>query len=693
MVEFEINFGSSFKGLEMLSKLVDGIGKTFENTQSKATNFFTKLQQPIDWDGLGRTQAQLNHFAQNIQRSTDAVMGFVQPGVAFEQKMAELKAGTGVTGKALEDMGKQARSLAVEMGLPAEQIADVYLKNLSKLSPELAKTADGQKALNDMTRVQAMLAKGMGGDLAGATDALTTMMNAYNVDISKPEEAAKKMAMMGDMLTVSFKEGAIDVKDLSASMKTLGATGYMANVSLAETLATTQVLGQKGAKVAAEGGIALRNAITQLGQGELMPEKTLALLKASGVNISVLTDKTKDFADRMQELKKVGNDAVLAEFFGKENLVGGQAILENLDQIRDQTIKTQDATGANAEFAGQMMNTAQGALDKLKATFDDLSISAFESLKPYVPMISLTSQLAVGVSAVLPLFSTMGNLLKSGATGLMRYGLGLNFANGALQFQKKSLLGAMLGLVRWAGTMIASGVASLGTFLSSLGATTAGTWLFNTALSANPIGLVVIGIAALGAALWGLYEYFGSFGKMFFRLWTFVKEWNPFTLLAKAIDYVFGTDMMGSINSFFSWVEEKIAWLWDKIKGVGKLLGFTSDEIDAKQNAGKALIAELPEGLKIEDKKQVTDILGRGSEISKIPDFGEKIKGNAKTQKGLEGVSGGGSKAVNITINLQKLQDKIEVHTTSVKEGAKDIERQMTELLMRVLNSANQYQA
>lgn len=700
MVEFEINFGNSFKSLETLSKLMDNIGNAFDTAKNKATNFFTKLQQPIDWQGLGQTQVQLNNFAQNMQRSSDAIMGFMAPGIAFEQKMAEVSAGTGVTGKELEAMGQSARKLAVEMGLSADQVGGTYLDMLSKLSPELAKTAEGQKALNEMVKTTSMLSKGMGGDVAGASDALTTMMNAYNIDMSKPEEAAKKMAMIGDMLTVSFKEGAVDVGPLAASMKTLGASGSAANVSLAETLGTLQVLGQKGAKVGAEGGTAMRNALAQLAQGELMPKQTLELLKGAGVNISALTDKTKSFADRMEALKPIAkNDAIMSEFFGKENLVAGQAIIQNLDQIREATAKTQQATGANAEYAGVAMNTTQGVLDRMKSAFNDLAISAFDSLKPYVPMIGLTSQLAVGISTVLPLFSSMGNLLKSGTAGLMQYGLGLNFTSGALQFQKASLLGGIVSLARWAGTLVVSGLSSLATFTAGLLTSTTGVYAFNAALLANPIGIMVVGIAAIGVALWGLYELFSNFGT---EIWKFVDDnfIAPFKKVGHFIDELFGTNIMGSLKSFFSWIDEKISWLWDKIKGLGEILGFTAAEVEKKeaQAAGKpiyddeALKAALPKGVDLGsiNKSSFTDIFGAGSEMSKLPDIS---KGKDKTRKGLGGVAGGGAKATNITINLKKLQDKIEVHSVNLKEGAKDIEKQLTEMLLRVLNSTNQYSA
>lgn len=61
--------------------------------------------------------------------------------------------------------------------------------------------------------------------------------------------------------------------------------------------------------------------------------------------------------------------------------------------------------------------------------------------------------------------------------------------------------------------------------------------------------------------------------------------------------------------------------------------------------------------------------------------------GNLKD--GIHGIAGGGKQAVNVTINLQSLVAEQNFNTTSVKESVSDIERMVTETLLRVLNSAN----
>lgn len=66
--------------------------------------------------------------------------------------------------------------------------------------------------------------------------------------------------------------------------------------------------------------------------------------------------------------------------------------------------------------------------------------------------------------------------------------------------------------------------------------------------------------------------------------------------------------------------------------------------------------------------------------------------GQAGADGSLNGITGGGQKQTNINISLQKLVEKIELHSTNVTEGVDDIESKLTEMLLRVLNSVNQVQ-
>ena len=72
--------------------------------------------------------------------------------------------------------------------------------------------------------------------------------------------------------------------------------------------------------------------------------------------------------------------------------------------------------------------------------------------------------------------------------------------NTALQFSVATMFS-------WVAGVISAGVAMVASFLAPIGAAIAATWSFTAALLANPIGLIVVAVVALGAALVGLIVY------------------------------------------------------------------------------------------------------------------------------------------------------------------------------------------
>jgi hypothetical protein len=68
---------------------------------------------------------------------------------------------------------------------------------------------------------------------------------------------------------------------------------------------------------------------------------------------------------------------------------------------------------------------------------------------------------------------------------------------------------------------------------------------------------------------------------------------------------------------------------------------------------------------------------------------GSKGMGSAAPMDIPDNISSGGSKPTNITINLGKLHENIIINSQNLKEGVQDMEKQITEALLRVLNSGN----
>ena len=94
----------------------------------------------------------------------------------------------------------------------------------------------------------------MGGDVKGATDALTTSMFQFKVNLNDPIEAASEMERMMNVMAAGAQEGAL---------VQAGGMAKLANVSFEETNSALQALAQ-GGKYGAEAGVGLRNVLIKM---------------------------------------------------------------------------------------------------------------------------------------------------------------------------------------------------------------------------------------------------------------------------------------------------------------------------------------------------------------------------------------------------------------------------------------------
>ncbi|MDX1903782.1 MAG: phage tail tape measure protein [Thermonemataceae bacterium] len=664
MTEFELKILDNIAQVNSRLSQMDALLARNTNTGNKVSDAFSRI---------GTAATHFNNINNLVNSSTQALQQLTQPAIEVEHSLASLKAITGATDDQMAIMTKGAKEVASAYGVDATEALKVYETYLSKLSPELAKQPE---YLNKMVAQTALLSKTMGGDLAGATDVTATMLNGYNIDTKNAAASFDAAKRMHDMMVGSFNAGSAEVKDIAAAMDKLGPLGYQVGVSFSQVQAQIQLLNQKGNLKMNEIGTALRNVYAIMEQGELMPQKTLDLLKNAGVNVNKLADKTLAPIERFKELQKVAkNNNVVAEVFGKENLVAGSVLLNNLDLLKDfetAAIKTGDAT---QHFADTMGETTQSRLDKIGARFKLLAIEVGGLVQPYAPAIAVASQFSTIAMATLPVLGGLAGGLWAVSSRLLM-GTASLMGNIAAWIGFKALqMGSLIqSVVIGIGRMIVS----QGLWRGSTILMTAGQWLLNAAMNANPIGLFIAGVAALGGIVYGVYKLFSNY--------------NPFSLLGDAMESVFGEKTWGKIKGFFNdiwaWIEE----MWGKVSDFFTWISGadpSSNKTLAANVAGSGgILSEVYKKANIKPE-ETKDILGQDRERldTALPDF------NKEAEKGLAGVAGGGAKATNITINLQKLQDKIEVHASTLKESMTDVEKIVLETLLRVLNSANQYQA
>lgn len=197
---------------------------------------------------------------------------------------------------------------------------------------------------------------------------------------------------------------------------------------------------------------------------------------------------------------------------------------------------------------------------------------------------------------------------------------------------------------------------------------TAKQWLLNIALNANPIGLVVLAIAALVGLVtviiikyneWGaaLALLTGPLGFIINLIQSFRRNWDSIVEAFQGGGIIGGLKRIGVVilDALLMPIQQLLS-LIAKIPGMGKIAGGAADWIQ-KTRENLNLATPQTEDKKTESKKNsVNDTLGKSPDtLSKIPtDPTKEKKGkSSKSGDGLNvGSGGGGIKQITMTLNI-----------------------------------------
>lgn len=353
----------------------------------------------------GKSMFFLNQLKDGVDTITDAFDGAIEPGVKFQTAVADMAGITNLAGKELDGLAEKARDTAKAFGTDAADATDLYTSLLSKLTPELKKAPDALQIMSDNVMT---LSKTMKGDVAGATNAMTTAMNQFQVSMADPIQAAKTMTEYMNIMAAGTVEGSAEVTKVAEALEQAGLTAKTFGVTFAETNASIQLLDKAG-KNGSEGGIALRNVINKLQAPTSDAAKQLA---AAGININTLQNESLSLTDRLRALTPVmKNASVMSALFGGENMAAAMALVNGADQIDTWTEAIQGTTSAT-DMAAKQMDTYAERMKRMQAKIDDLKISFFEFVEPFAPIIKWTG-LAVSAIVTLGMVGwSIGNIMQ-----------------------------------------------------------------------------------------------------------------------------------------------------------------------------------------------------------------------------------------------------------------------------------------
>ncbi len=253
-------------------------------------------------------------------------------------------------------------------------------------------------------------------------------------------------------------------------------------------------------------------------------------------------------------------------------------------------------------------------------------------------------------------------------------------------------------------------------------------WLVNLAMYANPVSLIIAGILLLIGVIGLVVKYTNGWGESWSGMVTGSKEiFNAFVSYVNArFNELVNNVMIGLRKIQVGWYSFKeTLGIGDSSKNKAMLDGLQKEVERRKQSIAQGYM-QIVDGKKASEAFSKVGVSVDTEAISR--DFNKlkntfKNASGAKTTKGdyakdvvgkfggnplatggsadgakdssksgIKGITGGGKRQTHITVNLEKLQDKTEIHTISIDDGIEETEDKLIEMFLRILNSANQIQ-
>lgn len=600
-----------FEGQDNLSRLIEMIESRFQSLEGVVNDVEENIEGVVG--GAKGGVISFNQFAEAAERVGDVLQYGIAVFSEYDDNVKELNAITGIAGQDLERLGDSARQNGIDFNVGASQGIEAYKLLASNI--DIA-TIGGVAGLEKLGKETIILSKAARITLPEAAQTAAASLNQYG-------ESADQAGRYVNVLAAGAKYGAAEIPDLAMSLKEAGAVAHQAGIEIEGTVAPLEILSQNAVK-GSEAGTALRNIMlrlqTVLGR-DISKEGLPAILKSL-----------------QPQLK---NTTFLTKAFGMENINAAQVLIANADAVAEMEAKI---TGTNVAYEQAAINmsafseTAKGT----KARIDDLLISMGIAIEP-------------AITAVLTGINTALDWLKNNGPLVVDVFTSISIGVGAAAVVWGILNAQML-------------VANAYTWIL-----TAAQWALNIAMSANPVGIIVVAIGALIAGLALAYKRSVEFRAVLSGIGNVAKTLlNIFVGMGKVLIGMYTFDfglIKEGINDSANAVKEIAN------KGIGGIFKEGYNALMDEEKA-KAKAEEIKKG---KDEKTLTTETGKPVAPA----------GSPTTPTGSPTALGGGNNALrNITINIKALVNDITISNTTINQGVNSVKNELIEALVGVTRDA-----
>lgn len=605
-------------------------------------------------------------------------------GSSFETSFSKASTLFGDVSVDTDNLKSKIADMSKQTGISAEELNETLYQAMSAGIPV---TEDMGTAL---AAVQTAAKLSVGGFTSSSTamSGLTTAINAYGL-------SADDASRIADEFILVQNKGVTTVDELASNMGRAISTGSAYGVNL-ENLNAAYISLTKGGISTAESTTYLSSMMNELGDsgsdvGKVLQEKT-------GMSFSQLMDNGYSLADVLDILMASvdGDTSALMNLWGSaEAGKAANAILtQGTDNFRQSLDDLGNSSGTTEDAYTTMMDTADGKMKQVKETANDLFIKLFEEAEPVImaafdafgylldnldkvaavvaPLAAAFAGLKAGMmiqSAVQAFQSAQValSLLKLGAEGAS---VAQGFLNGQISIGEAvvALLTGQMTLAEFASGALAKAQAAL-----------------NAVMSANPIAIVIMLIAALVVAFIVLWNKCDEFRQFWINLWQNIKD--IFFTVWDAVKSFFTEKIPEMFNNLLQWfiaLPDNIAyWLG---YALGKIISWCITLPEKAREAGKAFLENVINFFKNLPSNIATWLLNA---VTKVSEWKTKLREKgAEAAKGLltavvDGLKGLPGKMLEIGGNIVKglwqgiqnmigwFKDKIHNFFSGIVDGAK----------------------
>lgn len=504
----EAYIGEAENATDHCATSIDEYGNEVVEASKETSVFGDVLKANLVSDAI---KSGIKALADGIKEISKAT---VETGSSFEASMSQVAATMGITTEeihkgsaeytllsdAAKECGKSTMFSASEAGEALNYLA-LAGYNAEKSAATLPKVLD--------------LAAAGGLDLAYASDLVTDSMAALGMETDQLDNYIDKMARTSQKSNTS-------VAQLGEATLVCAGTVSLAGQSLETMNTELGILANNGIK-GAEGGTHVRNVILSLSAPTesaaiAMEELGLKVSDSQG-NMRDLNDIITDLDASMAGMSSTEKTQMISRIFNKTDIAAVNALLKGTGDEYDNLYREiSNCSGAAADMAATLNDNLKGKVTILQSALEGLGISAYEIFD---------DEMKKSVDSATDAVGRLQKSMDSGDLGvsMRKFSKSLGeLVDGAVDFGEDALPVVIDGLtwlldnsdvvaagitgivaanlqMKVAGPAVEIVTAAWNTYKLANEGATVSQWLLNTAMNANPAGILVTALVSLTAAV------------------------------------------------------------------------------------------------------------------------------------------------------------------------------------------------